>query len=189
MLVINLRTTKKVMVGNHTVITLMKASGSTAQMGFVSRDRVSRVNDPESIMRAARIEARVGQNAVPARKAMEHIPVYVATNVIKDENDGWLPTVKAALMHLTATYPQAEVVAINDTTQLAPAHHRFLVMRCATPEAAKAVKLALPAANRPYLDELEMPDATIYLLFVYTTDQPGNDVEYIDLTRGSEDHD
>ena len=187
MLVVNLRNNKQVTIGNHTVITLLKASGSTAQLGFVSRDRVSRVNDPESIMDAARIEARVGRNAVPARKAMEHIPVYVATNVIKDEDDGWLPTVKAALTHLNATYPQAEVVAINDTTNLAPAHHRFLVARCATPEAAEAVKLALPAVNRPYLDELEMPDATIYLLFVYTTDQPGHDVEYVDLTRGSND--
>jgi hypothetical protein len=181
---------KEIIIGDHCVITVVSASGSQARLGFVTRDFVARVKDPETVMEAAKIKARVGQNIAPFREEMESMPVYVAT-AIDMNGDEPTPQIKAALTHANATYPGAKVMAVDGTTHEGPPHHQFLVVRCATPPEAVLVRTLMNELGKPFLDEIEHADASLYLLFVQTLPQTGGkDVRYVDLApmKGDRNH-
>ncbi|MEA3242872.1 MAG: carbon storage regulator [Pseudomonadota bacterium] len=172
---------KEIIIGDHCVITVVSASGSQARLGFVTRDFVARVKDPATVMEAAKIKARVGRNVAPFREEMEKMLVYVATT-FDMSSDHPAPQIKAALTNANATYPGAQVMAVDGSTHEGPTHHQFLVVRCATPPEATTVRTLMNELGKPFLDEIEHADASLYLLFVQTLPQTGGkDVRYIDL--------
>lgn len=188
MLVLTCGKGKEVTIGDHCVLTLISASGSQARIGFITRDRVNRVKDPETVMHAAKIKARVGQNIAPYRDDMKMIPVFVAT-AVDTNGDEPIPQIKAALSHENATYPGAQVMAVDATTREGPSHHQFLVVRCATPPEARTTRLLMNELGKPFLDEIELEDASLYLLFIHTVPETRTaDVRYIDLAPMKGDH-
>ena len=180
-LVLTLSKGSEIIVGDHCVLNLISASGSQARLGFISRDHVTRVKGPETVVQAAKVKARVGQNIAPFRDDMKRIPVYVATAVDTDDDDP-KPKIKAALSHENATYPDAQVMAVDATTRAGPSHHQFMVVRCATPPEAVAVRTLMNELGKPFLDEIELEDASLYLLFIHTVPEARTaDVRYLDL--------
>lgn len=184
MLVVGRGRGKEVMIGDHSVVTVVSYDEGGVKLGFETRDRVKRVDSPQQMVEAAKIKARMSHAVTSRRAAMERVRVYVA---VSTTTDGEAPQIKAAFAKDKASYPGAEVVWVTNETNQGPAHHQFLVIRCGTPEVVDAVKIVFRGeigSGRVLLDEMEHDDATLYLLFVQTTDQLNQeDVTYMDLVK------
>ena len=183
MLVVGRGRGKEVMIGDHSVVTVVSFDNAGVKLGFETRDRVKRVDSPSEMVASAKIKAR-RSHAVTSRLAViEKVPVFVAVSTTES---GDAPQIKAAFAQDKASYPGAELVQVNDRTREGPAHHQFLVVRCSTPEVVEAVKIVFrnDDQGRVFLDEMEHADASLYLLFVQTIKEGVPvDVAYMDLVK------
>lgn len=185
MLVVTRQRNKRVMIGDHSIITVLgiDRENDEVRLGFITRDPVDRVDWPDKVVKAAKIEAKLLRSNPKKRDKMARLPVFVAHTV-----DEEAPQIKAALTRDKATYPGAKVVAVDDTTKLAPKHHQFLVIRCFDSSEVKTIRrLNKQALDWVYMDTIEHSDVTVYALFVRTTTQKEEaDVKYIDLIFNDE---
>jgi len=181
MLVVGRGRGKEVMIGDHSVVTVVSLSNEGVKLGFETRDRVQRVDSPEQFVEAAKIKARMSHAVTSRLDDMEQVPVFVASTI---SPTGGAPHIKASFTRDKASYPGAEIVEVDGHTYKGPAFHQFLVVRCATPEVVSALKKVYRSSDqdKAFLDEMEHPDASLYLLFVQATDMEEQaDVAYLDL--------
>lgn len=180
MLVVGVRVGRDVIIGDHTVVTVTGIDRSTdeVKLGFDSEFPVNRANNPETIMKSAKIKARAKQGMAKKLGPVSHIPVHVASYIADGK-----PQMKAALTINNASFPGAELAQLTDKTDMSPANHQFVVLRCLNESDRKMARFFSRIAGWPFLDEREMEDSTIYLLFVRTvSEKEGGDVAYYDTS-------
>ena len=93
MLVVGRGRGKEVMIGDHSVVTVVSLSNEGVKLGFETRDRVQRVDSPEQFVEAAKIKARMSHAVTSRLDDMEQVPVFVASTI---SPTGGAPHIKAS---------------------------------------------------------------------------------------------
>ena len=126
-------------------------------------------------MEEGRVRARIQLGRTDSE--MAKVPVFVAVG-----DSAEVPRIKASLTEATAYFPGSTVKRLGEGTNIGPAHHQFLVVRCTEKNEAHALRRVSEYISVNYLDSIEKSDASVYMLFVTTTPvKKEKDVIYIDL--------
>lgn len=182
MLIIARKAGKQVIIGDDSLVTVMSVDTTDpvnpeVKLGFDTSGEVKRVDRPETVLKAAKIKATATRGMLKNAPPMEEPPVYVASSMHEEE-----PKIKAALSRSSASYPESELIEVNNSTYICPAYHQFLVIRCASQrEEGSIKKLGERLFGWNFLDREDNSEVFIYLLFIRTTiTEGGADVEYVD---------
>lgn len=179
-LLIDRRRNEDVIIGDHSVVSVVEMERGEARLAFHTIDDVKRVDRPETVMEAARIKARAQIAHDKVRKGMEPVPVYVGFKTFENGEVDVRASLKADAVDV-AGYRLAQLGA---DTNLAPQNHQFIVVRCLDKKEIETIeKLILGRMlNWRLYEKREMPDATTYALFIHATKtREGGDVRYVDL--------
>jgi sRNA-binding carbon storage regulator CsrA len=182
MLVIDRKVGQEMLIGDHSLITLISVTDDGAKFGFDTRDQVKRVDRPEHVMEAARIKARVSRSLIGRSAMMAHPPVFISTRQLDDGSFD----VRASLRREMVAVTGYDVRVVDDRTTLGPANHEFVVVRCSDKAEARAIRKLISTRVLEWrlYEEIEGEDASPYLLFVRATNQKKageGDVRYIDF--------
>lgn len=172
----------RVIVGDHTVISVVSADSDGAVLGFESRQEITRADSPEYLALAAKVIGRIRHTYAPKEGSLERLPVFVAHRA-----DGNSLDVRASLRRETVDLPGYRLAEMTDETRLTPAGHEFLVIRSADPRELAGARKLISSGVLPwvYYETVERPDSTLYSLFVRSVPHNGEnqtpDVRYVDF--------
>jgi hypothetical protein len=168
------------MIGNHSIVQVVSVDGARVKLGFLTRDDVKRVDNPETVLEAAKVEARLERVQKKAGRPVKP-PVYVG---IRTFDDGTLD-IRASLREEVVDVAGYRKYALTDATKLAPDTHEFLVLRMGSNSDAEVVKAManLGLINWRVYEVVENDDATVSVLVVRSTrrSKDAGDVRYVML--------
>jgi sRNA-binding carbon storage regulator CsrA len=179
-LVIDRRRNQDVVIGDHSVISVVGFDSGEVRLAFHTKDHVQRADWPESMMAAAKIKARSQMIHSQTQQAMQHRPVYVG---FKTYEDGRVD-IRASLQERVVDVAGYKLAELSDTTNLAPDNHQFLVVRCLDKAEVDVLEKLIVARllNWRLYEKQEADDATTYVLFLQAVKtREGGDVRYVDL--------
>ena len=185
MLVIGRTSGKKVLIGNHSVVTVVGVDHDTVRLGFDTRDEVQRVDSPTVVLEAAKAEIRAGRKLTSKLAPMEHYGVFVSVGQGKDGS----PRIVASMDSTTVSRYGHDVSTVNDTTTTGPPNHQFVMVRCMSNHESEVLQRLSKGGILPwkFYENMEAYDTTVYALFVAAVpmatqgDDPLPDVKYVDL--------
>lgn len=182
MLVIERTPGRDILIGDHSIVTVVSIDGDYVKLGFDTRDAVKRVDTPQATMEAARVKARVSRSLVGRSRKMEKPPVFVGVRQLDDGN----VDVRASLRHEVVNIAEYDISVVDENSSLGPANHEFIVLRCSDQAEVRSVRKLISSGLLDWrlYEEIEGQDASPYLLCIRATGskQKGQgDVRYVDF--------
>ena len=184
MLVIGRTSGKKVLIGNHSVVTVVGVDHDTVRLGFDTRDEVQRVDSPTVVLEAAKAEIRAGRKLTSKLEPMDHYDVHVSVGRGKDG----APRIVASMDLAIVSRYGHDVSTVNGDTTAGPPNHQFVMVRCMSNHESDVLQRLSKSGILPwkFYESMEAYDTTVYALFVAAVpalqrDDPLPDVKYVDL--------
>ena len=181
MLIIGRVPGRSILIGDHSIVTVVSASADWVDLGFDTADSVRRVDSPELTMEAARVKARLTMRFGRHPTPMEKLPVYVCSRAFRDNEADLRVSFNRGF---TQRYGY-KADEIGETTHLLPTDRQFVVLRSIAPKEIDAIKLLIEAGliKWRFCEEIELEDASVYALFVHEASDKDGDVRYLDLSE------
>jgi sRNA-binding carbon storage regulator CsrA len=181
MLVVTRSPGRRVLIGDHSIVQVVEVSDKQVKLGFITRDEVRRVDNPESVLEAAKVEARMERVQSKSNGKAVLPAVYVG---VRSLDDGTLD-IRASLREEAVDIAGYLKYQLTDKTTIGPPSHEMLVLRMRSERDAEVVKEMAKAGlvNWRVYEVVENDDATVSVLVVRASKRATNtgDVRYVTL--------
>lgn len=153
---------KKVIIGDHTLVTVLGVRDNSVRLAFDSVDKVNRVDNPKMLRVASEIEAAASRTVGRRADPMLEPPIYLAYH-----DEGYLmgATLSQEVMHSFGG--DLEIETVKSMDDILPNGPSLLLIRVTARRDAEVLKAATQALgpNLTLRSMAELEDGMIYMLY------------------------